>query len=464
MWFVCWPQWRLQNKKKGAQMSRKYFGTDGIRGHVGQFPITPDFMLKLGWAAGMAFRQQGKCRILIGKDTRISGYMFESALEAGLSAAGADVMLLGPMPTPAIAYLTRTFHAEAGIVISASHNPHYDNGIKFFSGQGTKLPDEVEVMIEQLLDQPMTVVESAQLGKVSRINDAAGRYIEFCKSSVPSSTDFSGLKLVVDCAHGATYKVAPSVFRELGAQVVTLSAQPNGLNINDQCGSTHLDALQAAVLSNQADLGIAFDGDGDRVLMVDRHGRAVDGDELLFLIARDLHERNKLHGGVVGTLMSNLGLELALQELGIPFVRAKVGDRYVVGELLARDWQLGGENSGHILCCQHTTTGDAIIAALQVLMALKRRGQKLDEALVGLRKCPQVLINVRFAGGVDPVEHPAVQQACADVTARMAGRGRVLLRKSGTEPLVRVMVEGDDEAQVRGYAEELAQIVTEVCA
>lgn len=444
-------------------MARKYFGTDGIRGRVGEFPITPDFMLKLGWAAGMAFRKQGKCRILIGKDTRISGYMFESALEAGLSAAGADVMLLGPMPTPAIAYLTRTFHAEAGIVISASHNPHHDNGIKFFSGQGTKLPDEIELMIEELLDAPMTVVESGQLGKVSRINDAAGRYIEFCKSSVPSSTDFAGLKLVVDCANGAAYKVAPSVFRELGAEVLVLSAQPDGLNINHDCGSTHVEALQAAVVAQQADLGIAFDGDADRVLMVDHTGALVDGDELLFIIARDLQERGKLQGGVVGTLMSNLGLELALADLGIPFVRAKVGDRYVVAELLARNWQMGGENSGHLVCFQHTTTGDAIIAALQVLLALRRRGQSLAEARQGLRKCPQVLINVRYSGGVDPLEHPAVRDASARVTEQMAGRGRVLLRKSGTEPLLRVMVEGDDEALVRGYADELAKVVAEVC-
>lgn len=444
-------------------MARKYFGTDGIRGRVGEFPITPDFMLKLGWAAGMAFRKQGKCKILIGKDTRISGYMFESALEAGLSAAGADVMLLGPMPTPAIAYLTRTFHAEAGIVISASHNPHHDNGIKFFSGQGTKLPDEIEMMIEELLDAPMTVVESGQLGKVSRINDAAGRYIEFCKSSVPSSTDFSGLKIVIDCANGAAYKVAPSVFHELGVEVSVLSAQPNGLNINDDCGSTHVEALQAAVVAQQADLGIAFDGDADRVLMVDHTGALVDGDELLFVIARDLQERGALQGGVVGTLMSNLGLELALADLGIPFVRAKVGDRYVVAELLERNWQVGGENSGHLVCFQHTTTGDAIIAALQVLLALKRRGQSLAEARQGLRKCPQVLINVRFSGGIDPLEHPAVRDASARVTEKMAGRGRVLLRKSGTEPLLRVMVEGDDEAQVRGYADELAKVVAEVC-
>jgi len=446
-------------------MSRKYFGTDGIRGRVGTPPITPDFVLKLGWAVGMAFRQQGKCRVLVGKDTRISGYMFESALEAGLSAAGADVMLLGPMPTPGIAYLTRTFHAEAGIVISASHNPHDDNGIKFFSGQGTKLPDEVELIIEELLDAPMTVVESARLGKVSRINDAAGRYIEFCKSSVPSNTDFAGLRIVLDCAHGATYKIAPSVFRELGAEVSVIGAQPNGLNINDKCGSTHIEALQQTVLAEQADLGIAFDGDGDRVMMVDHTGAVVDGDEILFLIARDLLDRGKLHGGVVGTLMSNLGLELALQELNIPFVRAKVGDRYVMSELLARNWQLGGENSGHVVCCQHTTTGDAIIAALQVLMALKARGQNLAEARMGIRKCPQVLINVRFAGGdVDPLEHPAVKEACAKVTDEMAGRGRVLLRKSGTEPLVRVMVEGDEESRVRAYAEQLAKVVTEVCA
>ncbi|SET34905.1 phosphoglucosamine mutase [Pseudomonas graminis] len=445
--------------------TKKYFGTDGIRGRVGQFPITPDFMLKLGWAAGMAFRKMGACRILVGKDTRISGYMFESALEAGLSAAGADVMLLGPMPTPAIAYLTRTFHAEAGIVISASHNPHYDNGIKFFSGQGTKLPDEIELMIEELLDAPMTVEESEKLGKVSRINDAAGRYIEFCKSSVPTSTDFDGLKIVVDCAHGATYKVAPNVFRELGADVTVLSAAPNGLNINDNCGSTHMGALQAAVVEHGADLGIGFDGDGDRVLMVDHTGAIVDGDELLYIIARDLQERGQLQGGVVGTLMSNLGLELALADLDIPFVRANVGDRYVIAELLERDWQVGGENSGHVVCFRHTTTGDAIIAALQVLLSMKRTGQSLAQSREGLKKCPQVLINVRFeGGGVDPVKHPAVIEACDRVTAAMAGRGRVLLRKSGTEPLVRVMVEGEDEIVVRGYADQLAKLVAEVCA
>lgn len=445
-------------------MSRKYFGTDGIRGHVGQFPITPDFMLKLGWAAGTAFRKHGKSRILIGKDTRISGYMFESALQAGLSAAGADVLLLGPMPTPAVAYLTRTFHADAGIVISASHNPHHDNGIKFFSSRGTKLPDEVELMIEELLDAPMVTVDSAHLGKASRINDAAGRYIEFCKSSVPTSTDFSGLKLVLDCAHGATYKVAPSVFRELGADVTVIAAQPDGLNINADVGSTHVGQLQRAVTEHGADLGIAFDGDGDRVMMVDHTGAVVDGDGLLYIIATDLQDRDRLRGGVVGTLMSNLGLELALKERDIPFVRAKVGDRYVMAEMLGRNWSLGGENSGHVVCADHTTTGDAIIAALQVVLALRRRGTSLAQERMAWHKCPQVLINVRFSGAKDPINHPSVQAAVDDVTERMAGRGRVLLRMSGTEPLVRVMVEGDDEKQVRDHAEELARIVGEVCA
>lgn len=446
-------------------MTRKYFGTDGIRGRVGTDPITPEFMLKLGWAAGMAFRKQGKCRILIGKDTRISGYMFESALQAGLSAAGADVMLLGPMPTPAVAYLARTFKAEAGIVISASHNPHYDNGIKFFSGDGTKLPDAVELMIEELLDMPMTVVESEQLGKASRVADAAGRYIEFCKSSVPTSTDFSGLKIVLDCAHGATYKVAPSVFSELGAEVITTAAQPNGLNINDGVGSTSLGALQKAVVEHGADLGIAFDGDGDRVQMVDHTGAVVDGDELLYIIATDIQERERLPEGtgIVGTLMTNLGLELALKERGIPFIRAKVGDRYVMAQMQERGWVLGGENSGHILCAQHATTGDAIIAALQVLLALRRRGHSLAKERLAWKKLPQVLINVRFAGDVDPVSDPKVQAACDEVTAAMAGRGRVLLRKSGTEPMVRVMVEGDDEALVLQYAQHLAEVVKAVC-
>jgi phosphoglucosamine mutase len=419
----------------------------------------------VGQAVAHIFKKNGhRARVIIGKDTRISGYMFESALQAGLSAAGADVLLLGPMPTPAVAYLTRTFHADAGIVISASHNPHHDNGIKFFSGRGTKLPDDVELMIEELIDAPMAIVESAQLGKASRINDAAGRYIEFCKSSVPTSTDFSGLKVVLDCAHGATYKVAPSVFRELGAEVVVIAAQPDGLNINADVGSTHVAQLQRAVLEHGADLGIAFDGDGDRVMMIDHTGAVIDGDGLLYIIATDLQERDRLRGGVVGTLMSNLGLELALKDRDIPFVRAKVGDRYVMAEMLARNWSLGGENSGHVVCADHTTTGDAIIAALQVVLALRRRGTSLAQERMAWHKCPQALINVRFSGALDPINHPSVQAAVDSVTERMAGRGRVLLRMSGTEPLVRVMVEGDEERQVRNHAEELAKVVSEVCA
>ena len=447
-------------------MSKKYFGTDGIRGRVGESPITPDFMLKLGWAAGMAFRKQGKCRILVGKDTRISGYMFESALQAGLSAAGADVALLGPMPTPGIAYLTRTFKAEAGIVISASHNPHYDNGIKFFSSTGKKLPDEVEQMIEELMDAPMQVAESDQLGKASRINDAAGRYIEFCKSSVPTSTDFSGLKVVIDCAHGATYRIAPSVFDELGVEVITIGNKPDGININDGVGSTHMDALQKAVVEHGADLGIAFDGDGDRVQMVDHTGVVLDGDDLLYIIATDLQERERLpeDSGVVGTLMSNYGLELALQERGIPMVRANVGDRYVMQELQERGWVIGGEGSGHMLCIQHHTTGDGIIAALQVLLALQRRGHTLAKERLAWKKLPQTLINVRYAGGADPLQHPEVVAACDRVTTELAGRGRVLLRKSGTEPLVRVMVEGEDKAVVLGYAQQLAEVVEQCCS
>lgn len=447
-------------------MSKKYFGTDGIRGRVGESPITPEFMLKLGWAAGMAFRRHGRCRILVGKDTRISGYMFESALQAGLSAAGADVMLLGPMPTPGVAYLTRTFKAEAGIVISASHNPHYDNGVKFFSAGGKKLPDEIEQMIEEMMDVPMQLVESENLGKASRINDAAGRYIEFCKSSVPTSSNFSGLKIVIDCAHGATYKIAPSVFSELGVEVVTIANKPDGININHGVGATDLGALQKAVVENGADFGIAFDGDGDRVQMVDHTGTILDGDDLLYIIATDVQERGRLPegSGVVGTLMTNYGFELALKERGIPFVRANVGDRYVMQEMEERGWVLGGESSGHILCDQHHTTGDGIIAALQVILAVKRRGQSLAKERLAWTKLPQTLINVRYACATEnPVEHPDVQAACEQVTEAMAGSGRVLLRKSGTEPLVRVMVEGQDEAQVMRYAQQLAEVVERVC-
>ena len=445
-------------------MEKRYFGTDGIRGRVGDAPITPEFMLKLGWAVGTAFRHHGACRVIIGKDTRISGYMFESALEAGLSAAGAQVQLLGPMPTPAIAYLTRTFMADVGIVISASHNPFYDNGIKFFSGAGSKLPDSLELEIERLVDSPMSVVDSAALGKVTRVEDAAGRYIEFCKSSVPTSTSFKGMKLVLDCAHGATYKVAPSVFREVGAEVVVIGASPDGLNINAGHGSTDMAALRAAVSREGADLGIAFDGDGDRVLMVDHAGEEVDGDELLCIIALDLQRRGLLNGGVAGTLMSNLGLELALKQQGVPFVRAKVGDRYVMAELRERGWLVGGESSGHIVCLHHTSTGDGIIAALQVLKALQRSEQSLAQARSCMQKCPQKLINVRYAPGqASPAQNPVVKQAVAEAESRLAGSGRVLLRLSGTEPLVRGMVEGQDAAKVEQEATALAAVVTQVC-
>lgn len=438
-------------------MEKKYFGTDGIRGQVGVAPITPEFILKLGWAVGTAFRKKGECRVMIGKDTRISGYMFESALEAGLSAAGAHVQLLGPMPTPAIAYLTRTFQASAGIVISASHNPYYDNGIKFFSAAGSKLPDDLELEIERLVDTPMEVVDSASLGKVFRVEDASGRYIEFCKSSVPTSTSFKGMRIVLDCANGATYKVAPSVFRELGAEVFVIGASPNGVNINDGVGSTDLTALRAEVLSRGADIGIALDGDGDRVLMVDNQGVEVDGDELLYILALELQQREALRGGVVGTLMSNLGLELALREKGIDFVRAKVGDRYVMAELRERDWVLGGEASGHLVCLHHSSTGDGIIAALQVLKALQSSGQTLSEARQGMQKCPQVLINVRYQrGSASPLADPGLQSAVKAAEDRLGASGRVLLRLSGTEPLIRVMVEGQDAALVSAQAETLA--------
>ncbi|MFZ2290437.1 MAG: phosphoglucosamine mutase [Halopseudomonas yangmingensis] len=446
-------------------MQKRYFGTDGIRGRVGTHPITPEFVLKLGWAIGTAFRKDDGCRIMIGKDTRISGYMFESALEAGLSAAGANVQLLGPMPTPAIAYLTRTFQADAGIVISASHNPFYDNGIKFFSASGRKLPDDLELEIERLVDEPMEVVSSAALGKVVRVEDAAGRYIEFCKSSVPTSTSFKGLKLVVDCAHGATYKVAPSVFRELGASVSVIGVEPDGLNINQGCGSTDLAALRKAVLNRGADMGIAFDGDGDRVLMVDHLGNSVDGDQLLYVIAMELHGRGLLRGGVAGTQMSNLGLELALREQGVELVRAKVGDRYVMEALKQRNWILGGESSGHLVCLHHTSTGDGIIAALQVLLALQRSGQSLAEACRGMTLCPQTLINVRYAAGsASPVSDARVIDAVAEAESRLGDNGRVLLRLSGTEPLVRVMVEGQDAAQVEREAAWLADQVRVCCS
>lgn len=446
-------------------MGRRYFGTDGIRGRVGESPITADFMLHLGWAAGKVFARQGKRHILIGKDTRLSGYMFESALEAGLSAAGVDVSLVGPMPTPGIAYLTQTFHADAGIVISASHNPFEDNGIKFFSGQGEKLPDETEAEIERWLDTPMETVAPAQLGKARRIADAAGRYIEFCKNTLAFHTSLKGLHIVLDCAHGATYHIAPAVFSELGAQVSVIGNQPDGLNINKGVGSTHPEALQAKVVELGADLGIAFDGDGDRVMMVNHTGRLIDGDDILYIIARHLLDKDRLKGGVVGTLMSNFGLEMAFKALDVPFVRAQVGDRYVMAELQAQDWLLGGETSGHIVCRHVQSTGDGIVSALQVVAAMALRGRSLDSLLEGLKKLPQSLVNVRIAGDKALVmRHPQVVAAVADVEAQFAGRGRVLLRPSGTEPLLRVMVEGEDSDEVQQAAEQIARVINEVVA
>ncbi|MBL1377762.1 phosphoglucosamine mutase [Zobellella iuensis] len=440
-------------------MTRKHFGTDGVRGKVGQFPITPDFVMKLGWAAGKVLSQTGTKTVLIGKDTRISGYMLESALEAGLSAAGLNAALLGPMPTPAIAYLTRTFRAEAGIVISASHNPYYDNGIKFFSHNGTKLPDEVELAIEAMLEQPMDCVASNALGKARRITDAAGRYIEFCKSTFPSELSLEGLRIVLDCAHGATYHIAPAVFQELGAEVITIGASPDGLNINAQVGSTAPAALIAAVKQYRADIGIAFDGDGDRLAMVDHSGQLLDGDEILFILAQHASRLGTLGGGVVGTLMTNMALELALAERNIPFVRAKVGDRYVMEQLQQHGWKLGGENSGHIISLDHNSTGDGIIAALQVLRAAVGQGLSLKELRTGLALFPQRLVNVRFAAGSNPLESQAVQQRVTEAEGKLAGNGRVLLRKSGTEPLIRVMVEGAEVQQVNTLAEYIAEAI-----
>ncbi|GAB6040625.1 phosphoglucosamine mutase [Endothiovibrio diazotrophicus] len=441
-------------------MSRKYFGTDGVRGRVGRFPITPEFVMKLGWAAGRVLTAGGKRgKVVIGKDTRISGYMFESALEAGLSAAGVDVRLLGPMPTPAIAYLTRTLHAQAGIVISASHNAYYDNGIKFFSGDGRKLPDEVELAIEAELDKPMECVDSARLGKAKRIDDAAGRYIEFCKSTIGYDITFEGMKVVVDCANGATYHVAPPVFHERGAEVVSLGNQPDGLNINEECGSTHPKALQVAVLQHGADVGVALDGDGDRLIMVDHKGEIVDGDELLYVIARARLASGELKGGVVGTLMSNLGLEQGLAHKEVPFLRAKVGDRYVMEMLKEEGWSLGGESSGHILCLDRTTTGDGIVSALQVLEAMVRSGKPLHDLKQGMPKYPQHMVNVPLAERIDLDTAEGVQAAVAEAERELNGHGRVLLRPSGTEPVVRVMVEGRDMAQVERLAAQIATAV-----
>lgn len=440
-------------------MARRYFGTDGVRGLVGEDPITPEFALRLGWAAGRVLAAVGGSSVVVGKDTRLSGYLLESALEAGLSAAGVNIRLLGPMPTPAIAYLTRAFHANAGIVISASHNPYYDNGIKFFGASGKKLADDIELQIEDWLDRPLTIDAPDALGKASRQEDAKGRYIEFCKSSFPFSQDLKGMTIVVDCAHGATYQVGPAVFQELGAKVIRMGCEPDGLNINKDCGSTHPEALASAVLQHQADVGIAFDGDGDRLIMVDHQGVVVDGDELILLIARERQEVGLALGGVVGTLMSNLGMELAVRDMGLDFVRANVGDRYVMAELEARGWVLGGESSGHIVCLDRTTTGDAIIAALQVLSRLVRTGRSLSEECRGMSKFPQHMINVRVAKKSDPLANAAVARAVAEAETKMAGRGRVLLRASGTEPVIRVMVEGEDEVLVRSLVADLAGVV-----
>ncbi|MGC0782700.1 MULTISPECIES: phosphoglucosamine mutase [Pantoea] len=442
--------------------NRKYFGTDGIRGKVGEAPITPDFVLKLGWAAGKVLARHGSKKIIIGKDTRISGYMLESALEAGLAAAGLTAAFTGPMPTPAIAYLTRTFRAEAGIVISASHNPFDDNGIKFFSSEGTKLPDDVEEAIELEMEKPITCVESAQLGRASRIVDAAGRYIEFCKGTFPSELNLNGLKIVVDCANGATYHIAPNVLRELGATVIAIGVQPDGMNINKECGATDLKLLQQRVLAEKADIGLAYDGDGDRIMMIDHLGDKVDGDQILYIIAREALRQGQLRGGVVGTLMSNMGLELALKQLGIPFTRAKVGDRYVLEKMQEKGWRLGAENSGHVILLDKTTTGDGIVASLQVLTAMVRNHMSLHDLCSGMKMLPQVLVNVRFAGEHDPLQSDAVKAVTADVEKALAGRGRVLLRKSGTEPLIRVMVEGENEAQVTELANRIADQVKAV--
>jgi len=440
-------------------VAKKYFGTDGIRGRVGDYPVTAEFMLKLGWATGRVLGGNRANRVIIGKDTRISGYMFESALEAGLSAAGVDVRLLGPMPTPAIAYLTRTLHACAGIVISASHNGFADNGIKFFSSEGTKLPDEVEAAIEAEIDHDMVTVASNRLGKAERVQDAAGRYIEFCKSTIPLTMTLRGLKIVVDCANGATYHVAPEVFDELGAEVIAIGVEPDGLNINQACGSTQPELLQKVVLEHKADVGIALDGDGDRVIMVDHKGELVDGDELLFIIARSRQQEGTLHGGVVGTLMSNLGLEHALQSSNIDFVRANVGDRYVLELLQQNNSLIGGESSGHIICLDRTTTGDGIVSALQVLAAQVHYGKTLHELKSGMKKYPQLMINVPVNHKVELDNTPAILDAVKSAEQRLAGRGRVLLRPSGTEPLVRVMVEGEDAQQVSAEANQLASVV-----
>jgi phosphoglucosamine mutase len=446
-------------------MSKRLFGTDGVRGRMGEEPITPETVLKLGWAAGRVLAYgAARPKVLIGKDTRVSGYLLESALEAGLSAAGVDIRLLGPMPTPAIAYLTRTARASAGIVISASHNPYDDNGIKFFSAEGTKLPDLTEVAIEQAMSEPLRTVDSARLGKAKRYADAAGRYVEFCKSTFPHRLGLEGLKIVIDCANGAAYQVAPLVFAELGAHVVTIANTPDGFNINRECGSTHAAQLQKTVLAEQADLGIALDGDGDRVVMVDHRGEVVDGDQLLYIMASARLAAGRLRGGVAGTLMSNLGLEQALTERGIGFKRAQVGDRYVMAMLQQEGWEVGGESSGHLICLDKSTTGDGIIAALEVLAAVRQSGKSLFTLKAGMQIFPQTMINVQMSRHFDVKSSAPVQQALREVEQELAGNGRVVLRASGTEPVVRVMIEGRDPAQVARLSEQLADTVKRVAS
>ena len=442
-------------------MTRKYFGTDGIRGRVGDAPVTPDFMLKLGWATGKVFAATDGSRptVVIGKDTRVSGYMLESALQAGLVAAGANVKLLGPLPTPGIALLTRSQKADAGIVISASHNPYYDNGIKFFNGQGSKLSDEQELQIEAMIDSPMETVDSDQLGKASRIADAAGRYIEYCKSTFPDELSLKGLKLVIDCAHGATYNIAPGVFSELGADVTLMGAEPDGYNINEGVGSTEPEALQQRVMEEGADLGVAFDGDGDRLQMVNRQGQLLTGDDVLYILAMHRLATGGSDSGVVGTLMTNMGLELALEQSGLRLARAKVGDRYVKELMVAEGWSLGGESSGHIICGNLSTTGDGVIAALQVLAAVVTSGRSLSQLTSGFTPLPQVLVNVRIKKGFDIAAHQAINDACERVEQALIGRGRLLLRPSGTEPVIRVMVEGDETVAIDSLANEVAEAI-----
>ncbi|MCC5791267.1 MAG: phosphoglucosamine mutase [Legionellaceae bacterium] len=445
-------------------MSRRYFGTDGIRGRVGEQLVNPEFMMKLGWAVGRVLANGERKKVVIGKDTRVSGYMLESALEAGLSAAGVDVRLLGPMPTPAIAYLTQTLRANAGIVISASHNPFEDNGIKFFTAEGTKLPDELELAIEQEIDKPLRCVSSANLGKAARVEDAAGRYIEFCKSTIPSLSRLTGLKIVVDCANGATYHIAPNVFSELGAEVISMADKPDGFNINQRCGSTAPELLCQKVLSSQADVGIALDGDGDRVIMVDKRGHVINGDELLYIIARDRQHKGLLCGGVVGTVMSNYGLELAFKEQGIGFLRSKVGDRYVLESLIEKGWKIGGEPSGHVVCLDKTTTGDGIVAALQVLSAMLKQAKSLDELLADLYLFPQELVNIKTDNAAALLNHPKVLELVTAAEKKLKRRGRVLLRPSGTEALLRVMVEAEDAQMVHNMAVSLTENIGDIDA